>query len=65
MENSITDSDVMLHDAINAVYIITESGQTVRHSGVKHFSNGIFNKEMSKFLLNEWENIITLMSWEE
>jgi len=54
LENSIKGSERELRGAVNALYNITGSEQTIRQSGQKLLQNGNFKDELARFLLKEW-----------
>ncbi len=54
VENSIKDSERKLRGAVDVPYIITGPDQTMRQSGQKLLTNGVFKNELGKFLLKEW-----------
>jgi len=54
VENSIKDSERKLRGAVDSAYNITGPEQTIRQSGPKLLTNGIFKNELAKFLLKEW-----------
>ena len=54
VENSIKDSERKLRGAVDSAYVITGSDQTIRQSGKKLLTNGVFKNELAKFLLKEW-----------
>ena len=54
VENSIKDSERKLRGAVDSVYVITGPDQTIRQSGKKLLTNGVFKNELAKFILKEW-----------
>lgn len=54
LEKSIKGSERELRGAVNTVYKITGSEQSIRQSGEKLIKNGKFKDELARFLLKEW-----------
>lgn len=44
-----------LRGAVDSAYAITGPDQTIRQSGKKLLTNGVFKNELAKFILREWK----------